>query len=375
MIQNVTREIIWNGRQNSPTWFHPRAAKLPDGSVLMTCQDITGSDVFGQVHWSVTTDGGHHWSTPAPIASLARRDIEGGLQEGVCDVVPEYHAPSQTVLAMGHNVYYKDGVLTRPNDGRYCVYVVGDGNGNWSPRKKLQWDDPRAAAIYSCGCAQRVTCENGDVLIPLSYGPLNRADRAVTSVRAAFDGETLRILETGNELRLAVKRGLLEPSLAHYKNQVYMTIRAEDGRGYVSVAPDGLSWSAMTPWQFDDGELLEMSTTQQRWLVHSDGLFLVYTRKTPDNPGVMRWRAPLFVAQVDVENHCLIRSTEQIVLPLIGDGHAPGDIVARMGNFHVTNAAPDESWVTVGESMPNNNWRGDTLLARIRWEKPNAFAA
>jgi hypothetical protein len=41
----------------------------------------------------------------------------------------------------------------------------------------------------------------------------------------------------------------------------------------------------------------------------------------------------------------------------------------------VTNAAPDESWVTVGESMPNNNWRGDTLLARIRWEKPNAFVA
>jgi uncharacterized phage-like protein YoqJ len=27
----------------------------------------------------------------------------------------------------------------------------------------------------------------------------------------------------------------------------------------------------------------KMSTTQQHWLTHSDGLFLVYTRKEPSN--------------------------------------------------------------------------------------------
>jgi hypothetical protein len=365
MIQEIQREIIWNGRESGPTWFHPRATALPDGAVLMTCQDITGSDVFGQVHWSQTNDNGASWSTPQPIASLARHDLGDGWQEGVCDVVPEYHAPTKTVLAMGHNVYYKDGVLARPNEGRYAVYVVGDGRGNWSSRKKLEWDDPRASAIYTCNCAQRVTLENGDVLIPLSFGPLDRADRAVTSVRASFDGETVCIREVGNELRLAVKRGLLEPSLARFGNVFYMTIRAEDERGYVSTSADGLSWNEITPWRFDDGEPLVMSTTQQRWLVHGGALYLVYTRKMENNHGVARWRAPLLVAQVDTEKKCLLRATEQIVLPLRGDGMAPGDAVARMGNFHTTVVSPREAWVTVGEGMPNNGWRGDTLLARI----------
>lgn len=367
---HISREVIWNGRETGLTWFHPRATTLPDGRVLMTCQDITGSDVFGQVHWSQTNDNGASWSTPQPIASLARHDIGEGLQEGVCDVVPEYHAQTQTVLAMGHNVYYKDGVLTRPNEGRYAVYVVGDGQGNWSQRQRLEWSDPRASAIYTCGCAQRLTLENGDILIPLSYGPLGRSDRAVTTVRASFDGQMLRIREVGSELRLPVKRGLLEPSLAHFNGQHFMTIRAEDERGYVSVSTDGLHWSAMTPWRFDDGEPLAMSTTQQRWLTHSDGLFLVYTRKTESNHGVMRWRAPLFVAQMDTSKQCLIRASEQIALPLRGDGMAPGDVVARMGNFHTTPVSSRESWVTVGEEMPNNGWRGDTLLARVHWENP-----
>jgi hypothetical protein len=46
-----------------------------------------------------------------------------------------------------------------------------------------------------------------------------------------------------------------------------------------------------------------------------------------------------------------------------------------MGNFHTTNVSPDESWVTVGEWQPKNGLKGDLLLARIRWTKPNALAA
>jgi hypothetical protein len=129
-----------------------------------------------------------------------------------------------------------------------------------------------------------------------------------------------------------------------------------------------LNWSEITLWCFDDGEPLEMSTTQQRWLAQGSELYLVYTRKRENNHGVARWRAPLLIAQVDSEKMCLIRATEQVVLPLRGDGMAPGDVVARMGNFHTTVVSPREGWVTVGESMPNNGWRGDTLLARICWE-------
>jgi hypothetical protein len=114
-----------------------------------------------------------------------------------------------------------------------------------------------------------------------------------------------------------------------------------------------------------------MSTTQQRWLTHSDSLFLVYTRKAETNRNVFRWRAPLFLAQVDLKKLTLIRRTETVVLPLIGDGINQAQHVARMGNFHVVNASARESWVTVGETLPNDGWKGDTLLARIHWAVPN----
>ena len=54
-----------------------------------------------------------------------------GYEEGVCDVVPEVHPQTGTVLAMGHNVYYKDNALARPDRDRYAVYVVRDADGRW----------------------------------------------------------------------------------------------------------------------------------------------------------------------------------------------------------------------------------------------------
>jgi hypothetical protein len=52
-------------------------------------------------------------------------------------------------------------------------------------------------------------------------------------------------------------------------------------------------------------------------------------------------------------------------------GSATPKHVAVMGNFHTVATAPGESWVTVSEEFPGNGWRGDTLLARIRWGRPN----
>jgi len=88
----------------------------------------------------------------------------------------------------------------------------------------------------------------------------------------------------------------------------------------------------------------------------------------------MRWRSPLFVAQVDTARGCLLRDTEKTVFPLIGDGIDDPDHVARMGNFHVHNVSPAESWVTVGETLPKDGWAGDTLLGRIVWDQPNQVA-
>ena len=86
MIAGIDVSIIWEGRKAGMTWFHPRACMFPnDGgpTCLLTCQDITGSDVFGQVHWSIGADNGQSWTYPEPIAALGRHDLPEGLQEGV----------------------------------------------------------------------------------------------------------------------------------------------------------------------------------------------------------------------------------------------------------------------------------------------------
>ncbi len=89
--------------------------------------------------------------------------------------------------------------------------------------------------------------------------------------------------------------------------------------------------------------------------------------KTKDNEKVMRWRAPLFMAAVEPKTLRLIRATERVVFPL--DTNDPAH-VARMGNFHPLTVSPAESWVTTGEERPSDGWKGDLLLARIRWSKP-----
>lgn len=375
-IGRIERQIIWRGRDGGTTWFHPRACTIPRRrpTLFMTVQSISGSDFYGPVHWSESHDLGKRWSDPQPIPGMGRVTNPDGVEEGSCDTVPEYHAPTGTVLAMAHNVYYKDGKLTRPSERRWPVYIVRDRTGQWSQLRKLEWDNPEASAMYTSGCSQRVTLPGGDIVVSLSYGPLGRTDRAVCTALCSFDGRTLTIRKTGNEHRLAVKRGLLEPTLATCAGRYYMTIRAEDDRGYVSVSGDGLQWEPLQPWRWDDGEPLTLSTTQQRWLPHSDGLWLVYTRKDASNINVMRWRAPLFVAQVDLKQLRLIRATERIVLPISADGvNAPRD-VAHLGNFHTNMVTRDFSLVTAGETLPAKQFRGDTLAARVYWTRPNGSA-
>lgn len=379
LIQGITQSTISRNRDGkSTTWFHPRACMMPgtDGDLvaLMTKQAIAGSDYFGPVHSCESRDLGKTWTDPTPIPALGRAAMPKkyeGLQAGVCDVVPQYHPKSNTVLGLGHVVFYRGKHFDRKEQlARYPVYAVRKADGTWSERKKLEWDDPRGAFIYTNNCGQRVNLPNGDILMSFTFGP-KAANREVCGVQCSFDGETLRVKEVGPALKNPKGRGLLEPSITRFKNRIYLTMRAEDSHGYVSVSDDGLSYAEKKPWVWDDGSPIAMSTTQQHWLTHSDGLFLVYTRKDKSNTGVIRWRSPLWVAKVDPVKLHLIRSTERIVLPLVGDGVKEPDSVALMGNFNITNAGPNESWVTVGEWIPRRGARGDLMLARIAWSKPN----
>ena len=379
LIASITKETLWRNRDGGGrTWFHPRACMLPgaDGQpiALMNLQEIGGSDYFGQVHWSISEDFGRSWGEPQPITALGRDPVPGrtdGLLAAVCDVTPQYHPPTKTVLALGHVVFYKGDYFARREQlPRYPIYVTRSSSGVWSQRKIMAWDDPRGGYIYSNNCGQRVVLPNGDIQMSFTFGPQAEA-RMVAGVHAAFDGDQLRVKQVGPPLHNAAGRGLLEPSVTEFGGRFWLTIRAEDNRGYVSVSENGLNWGQQQAWAWEDGTPLEMSTTQQHWLTHSDGLFLVYTRKDPTNLNVIRWRSPLWVAQVNTDKRCLIKQSEQVVLPMMGDGVNQPDQVALMGNFNITHASPDEAWVTVGEWLPRSDYRGDVLLARIHWAKPN----
>ncbi|MBI3427297.1 MAG: exo-alpha-sialidase [Acidobacteria bacterium] len=370
--------ITWNRNRDNQgtTWFLPRLCVLPSpqgAQKFMTLQWIKGSDYYGPVQWQEVRGDGADWQTWSalqPVPGFGRRPYAGGIEEAVSDVMPQYHPNTKSIIALGHIVYYRDGKYFPEQPQRYPVYVVRDAKGNWSSRQRLEWNDPRGSALYTAGGAQWLILPNGDALIPMSFRPKERADYGVTTALCSFDGKELKLKQVGNELRNTVKRGLLEPSLVHFRGQYFLTIRAEDGFGYVNTSKDGLQWSEPVAWKFDDGEALAMSTTQQHWLAHSEGLFLVYTRKTAENEKVMRWRSPLFIARVNEKTQRLIRATERTVFPLYGDPVNRPNEVPHYGNFHTVNINASESWITVGEVIPAN-FGGDLLLARVHWAKPN----
>lgn len=376
LIREIETETVFPGRNGEPNWFHPRACvePHPEGDrVLMTMQSISGSDVFGPVQWTETKDLGKTWSPPTKIDGLGRRKFSETHEVGVCDVVPQFHPQTGTTIAMGHNVYYKDGRLARPQLNRWPVYTIRTPGGDWSEPQKLVWDDPRGSFIYTCNCGQRLILDNGEMLIAFTYGNDVRQPRFISTVRCTYDGQTIKIVETGNALKNTTKRGLLEPSLVKYRDKYYVTIRAEDDRGYVAASDDGLNWQPQQAWMWENGEPLTMSTTQQHWLAHSEKLYLVYTRKDTHNINVIRWRAPLYISEVNLETMRLKKETEQILLPLRGDGVNQPKQVAMMGNFNITPVTPEETWVTVGECLPYDGYKGDTLLARVKWQRENGL--
>ena len=217
------------------------------------------------------------------------------------------------MLALGHNVFYAGPRFSKDQPPRWPVYAVWR-DGRWGPRRRLAWDDPRGGSIDSNGCGQRLVLPDGDILLALRFSAMPDEPKAVATAVCRFDGDELTIRRVGEELRHDAGRGLLEPSLVRFGDRILITLRAENRRGYVAASTDGLAWGPKQAWAWDDGE------------------------------------------------------------PLAGNGVSDPDRVAIMGNFHVTHAAADESWVTVGEWQPKNGIHGGLLMARIRWTRPNGLA-
>ncbi len=365
-------DVIRSGFDGEQCWVHARAGAIPESPplVVMTMQRLllSGSDIFYGLHVMCTNDLGETWEGPEVQETLARRENPDGTETVVCDFTPKWHAATSVLLGTGHTAQYRDNRLVR-NRRRATAYAVYDGDtGNFAPWRTLdlpQTGVPIETDSYfnsGAGSTQRVDLPDGNILLPVYHKSQEAKYYNSSVLRCAFDGEALTVQEHGNALSVPIERGLYEPSLAAFQGRYYLTMR-NDNDGYVAVSDDGLFFGEPRIWRFDDGQPLGNYNTQQHWVTHPDGLFLVYTRRGADNDHVFRHRAPLFMAQVDPEKLCVIRATERILIPERG---------ARLGNFGVTRVSDDETWVIAAEWMQPvgcEQYGSDNSVyaARIRW--------
>jgi hypothetical protein len=374
MSLTIQTRILNNDLQHEP-YFHLKPARLSDNLIAMTMQTIKGHDYFGPVQVTYSGDKGDSWQQPQAIPALGWYELEHNMNEVVCDVVPDYHEKSGKLLAIGHNAFYSNSAFVdtfgffnktekAPELQRFSVYSVRDRDGRWSVRKKISLDEFNDKMCFVCGCSQKVILPDGNIIIPSVIGEQKREDFRVVCLLCSFDGEEIKVLKRGNILENPVGRGLLEPSAVKYQGMFYLTLRAEDERGYLTTSDDGLNWAPIKPWQWDNGTPLIMSTTQQHWLKLGGKLYLIYTRKNGVNTNIMRWRAPLLIAEFDADKQCLLKATEQTVFPIRGDIEKP-ETVGLMGNFHPLAISDSEAIITVGEMRPQMGFSGDSLLARI----------
>ena len=377
----LSRDITARMFDGDMCWCHPRAGIVPGAGLnggpraVMTLStlDLSGSDVFRGTFDQHTDDLGKTWTAPRKEDSLAPRfeTIDGVKRPvSVSDFWPRWHAASRTLLGTGHTVVYTpEWKVTLPRP-RHTAYSIYDPQSNqWASWKKLEM--PSTEDFHDCGagCTQRFDLEDGSILLPMYFRPLGKNSR-VTVSQCTFDGEMLRYLRHGNVMNIDDdSRGFHEPSLTRHNGEYFLTIR-NDNRGFVTRSKDGLHFEPVTAWRFDDGSELGSYNTQQHWVTHSGGLFLVYTRRGAGNDHVFRHRAPLFMAEVDPERLRVIGETERILVPERG---------ARLGNFGVTDINKHETWVTVAEWMQPKGVEkygsdGSVHVARIRWSKPNGLA-
>jgi len=360
-------------------WFHPRIAAVPGvgagggPAVVMTLQKhLQISDYYSGSSVMRSDDLGGAWTPPEAAAELDWVREPDGTIIAVADVTPGWHAPSGKLLAIGARVRYgkKGEQLDDKLRSHQTAYAVHDPKtGQWSRWRELRMPEDEKFNFARNACAQWLVEPDGALLLPFYFGPSADTPHSVTVVRCEFDGQEIRYIEHGDELALNVVRGLVEPSLAKFRGRYFLTIR-NDLKGYVTVGDDGLHFAPIEPWTFDDGSELGSYNTQQHWLTHARGLFLVYTRSGADNDHVFRHRAPLFIARVDPQELHVIRSTERVLIPERG---------ATLGNFGAAAVDENQSWVTVAEGVWNDDARkrgaeGALFVARVIWSEPNTSA-
>lgn len=373
------------GYDGKTCWVHARAGAIPVGApgnqfdnpiVVMTMQKLllTGSDIFYALNSMRTDNMGKTWKGPLEQKNLSRHDLPDGGEVVVSDFWPQWHAKSKTLLGIGHTVRYYGNRIDHKKNIRVTSYATYDPEKNrWSNWKSLKLPKGPEFASSGAGSVQRYDLPNGDILLPVYYKRPEKKLMDSMVIRCRFEDQTLKYVDHGNELSIDFGRGFAEPSITKFGDWFYLTLR-NDKFGYVTRSKDGLHFEKPQKWTFEDGSDLGSYNTQAHWVTHSDGLFLVYTRRGAKNDHIIRHRAPLFIGQVNPDKMAIIRSSERVLVPERG---------ARLGNFGVVDVNENETWVIVSEwmqrhgpdyVMPVDNKYGSdnsVYVSKILWSKPN----
>lgn len=371
--------------------------------IVINVHQLTGND-HGPMHTIVSNDMGRRWCPPFESQNQLKIPLEDDIFESVHTPGLMHLRKSGRTLAFSGTVFTRDRNINPLFKTEWFVteramqtggtFAWWDRDqGDFTPSRKFDVPQLRKAPsptlLRSTGGGREGSCPlifglnqccelaDGSILMPLGeYRPDKTA--SVGTMLLGIDGESLVVRRVGT----MIGDKFYEPSIVAFEGRYFMTIRSErrDGRMYRAVSRDGLEWTDLEAWCWDDGSPVETANTQQHWMTLGGSLYLVYTRKSELNNGVFRFRAPLYMAQVDPAGPRLIRGSEQIVFPEKG---------ARMGNFSICSISENEAWIVTGEWLqqmvpgyrpdqvgyvdsgddpsPYNRlvYRGDLLLAKV----------
>lgn len=329
---------IRHGYDKKNCLVHARCCYTPERMVA-TAQylNVAGSDLFSGILMSQSFDEGENWSEFRVQSELAPV-VNGEYITVGCDATPMHHKKTDTIILLGHTTEYKKGAMSPSGRHRHTFWSVFDRSKNEFGKMNLL-KMPDGYEQCGNGSGQSIELENGEILIPVYYKKREEKNMYSTVLRCSFDGKNITLLEMGNSLTVNIGRGLYEPSLVFHNGFYYMTLR-NDECGLVARSVDGLNYTDLQLWKWDDGSILQNYNTQQHWMTVGDELYLIYTRRGADNDHVFRHRAPLFAAKV--EDMRLIKNSEFTVVPEKG---------ARLGNFGVNSYKDGNATVMAAEWM------------------------
>ncbi|MCU6709828.1 hypothetical protein M6D81_14125 [Paenibacillus sp. J5C_2022] len=362
------RTLYRNDSGESYWWTHMRCAAIPsepNPQILCTVskdprENPNLSDVFYDIAYATSIDLGETWTPLSVIPQYQWKTLPDGYDGMLIDPVPVYHEESGKIILFGMAQSYEISSTSVHKKHNYPAYAVYDpSTDEWSGDWQI-FDWPGTYGHTGSVYPHVLEDGSGDILWPVN--PLDGSG-SIRVMRVSFDGTTLdyqsqsaAIVNTGGN----GNRSGIEPSITAFDNSYFIAMR-DDSQNRLAASADGITWQPAVPLQWEDGTSVAGSmNTQMHWIARPDKLYLVYTRQDVSNADIFRYRAPLWMAEVNPDTLRLKKETERVVMGITSDR-------AQLGNFGVTDISPQLSIVTSNEwnSLAPNR----AIVSRIWWEQ------